>query len=353
MGGAQQALLTLARELSKRGYDVDVVLVRAEGEFIDRIPADATIIDLDADRVLSAVNPLRRYLRRNQPEALISTITVTNLVAVWAARLARSNTRVILRESVVFSKHKVSYSPMKRRVIPLLVRLTYRHADAIVGVTHEVRQDIADVVGLDQNELHTVYNDIDVDEILEDATEPIDHPWFESNDTPIVLGAGRLSYQKDFKTLIKAIDEIQDSIPCRLVIIGEGPDREDLEALIVERNLQDVVSLPGYKENPFAYMARSDVFVLSSRWEGTANVLLEAMACGTPVVTTDCGTAEIIGDGERGPVVPIGDERALAEAISKTVADPIDGDLLQQWVRDNCSSMIDGYEEIAQQLLTE
>lgn len=351
MGGAQQAMLTLAEGFVDRGYDVDLVLVNAEGEFLQRVPDAVNVVDLKADRVLTAVGPLRAYLAKTEPDVLISTITVTNLVACWARLAARADTRVVLRESVVFSRHTASYSPLKRRLMPWLVRYTYRSADTIIGVTHETRHDIANVTGLPADELYTIYNDLDVEAILERAAEPTGHPWFDDSeqDEPIILGAGRLSEQKDFQTLIYAFARLAE--PARLVIIGEGGERETLEQLVADYGLEDRVSLPGYQDNPYAYMAKADVFVLSSAWEGTANVLLEAMACGTPVVSTDCGTAELLGDGERGPIVPIGDSDALAGSIEELLHEPTNGEVLQEWVRENCSSMVDEYEHVVRMLL--
>ncbi|ELZ36066.1 glycosyl transferase family protein [Halorubrum saccharovorum DSM 1137] len=160
--------------------------------------------------------------------------------------------------------------------------------------------------------------------ISEKATERVSHPWFQSDEPPVILGVGSLTPQKDFPTLVRAFNRLRSQQDARLVILGEGDRREELESLIQRYGIGDSVDLPGFVDNPFKYMKQADVFVLSSRWEGFGNVIVEAMACGTPIVSTNCpsGPAEILQNGKYGQLVRTGDPEALAAAVQATLAEP-------------------------------
>jgi glycosyltransferase involved in cell wall biosynthesis len=205
----------------------------------------------------------------------------------------------------------------------LLKALLYRGADEITVVSDGVKKDLMTKLRIPVDRISVVHNPIDIEEIREKATLPIPHPWFRE-DVPIILGVGRLVHEKDFRTLIDAFQQVRVSHPSRLVILGEGPLRRNLEKQIRELSLQDHVLLPGYDPNPFPYMARATVFVLSSRDEGLPNVLLQSMACETPVIATRChsGPEEIITNGSDGLLVPVGDSAAMAGAIVSVLESP-------------------------------
>lgn len=206
-------------------------------------------------------------------------------------------------------------------MMPLVIRCFYRYSDVVLAVSEGVADDLAQVSGLSRDAIQVVFNPVITSEILSKAKEPIDHPWFEPGNLPVVLGAGRLVEQKDFKTLIRAFEQVSRQHPARLVILGEGEERSRLMEIVRERGLEEVVDLPGFVDNPYAYMARSSVFVLSSAWEGLPNTLIQALAVGTPVVSTDCesGPREILQGGRFGSLVPVGDEKALASAVLDTL----------------------------------
>jgi glycosyltransferase involved in cell wall biosynthesis len=193
----------------------------------------------------------------------------------------------------------------------------YPLADGIVTVSRGVAEDLAAYAGIPLERIRVIYNPVVSEGLLQAARQPIRHPLFVDNQCPLILGAGRLTEQKDFFTLIKAFDIVRRKIPSRLVILGDGEERSNLENLIRSRGLQDMVDLPGFEINPFAFMKRASVFVLSSKWEGLPNVLIQALICGCPVVSTDClsGPAEILKGGEYGHLVPVGDVEAIAVAI--------------------------------------
>jgi glycosyltransferase involved in cell wall biosynthesis len=208
---------------------------------------------------------------------------------------------------------------------PLLARLFYPWSDGIIAVSRGVAKDLTDVTGLPLERIHTIYNPTITPILLEKAKEPIDHPWFKPGELPVILGVGKLYEQKDFPTLLRAFARVRQVKPCRLVILGRGPQRQKLNALTRELGLSQEVAMLGFVENPYAYMARAAVFVLSSAWEGLPNALIEAIALETPVVSTNCesGPQEILDHGKYGSLVPVGDSDAMAQAILEVLSGQI------------------------------
>lgn len=316
-GGAERVLLTLAHGFTERGVAVDLVLPRAEGVYLSQVGAEVRIVDLGASSVLPSLPALTRYLWRERPAALLSTLWHANIVAAWARRLARVKTRVILREANTPSRITQALSGLTRVGMPLLIRWFYRWADAVVAVSEGVATDLELTSKLSRGLIHVLPNPVLTPDLPQLAAAPLDDPWFGPGEPSVVLGVGRLELQKDFPTLIRAFALVRSRLPVRLLILGEGKERPQLEALIDSLQLRDDVRLPGFSLNPFAYMARAGVFVLSSAWEGMPGVLIQALACGVPVVATDCdsGPREVLQDGRLGQLVAVGDVDALAKAI--------------------------------------
>jgi glycosyltransferase involved in cell wall biosynthesis len=208
----------------------------------------------------------------------------------------------------------------------------YARVDQVVAVSQGVAEDTLNITGLPQERVRVIRNPVVSPRMFELSREPVDHPWFNNLGAPIILGAGRLTPEKDFATLIRAFARIRVQKDCRLMILGEGRLRPDLEELAIDLNIADAVALPGFVSNPCAYMARASLFVLSSAWEGSGNVLTEATALGTPVVATDCpsGPRELLQDGRYGPLVPVGDADKLAEAMLETLQHPLPPETLQE-----------------------
>jgi glycosyltransferase involved in cell wall biosynthesis len=228
--------------------------------------------------------------------------------------------------------------------MPKLVRRFYPWADYVVGVSEGVTEDLARFVTLPADKLRVISNPIVASDIGELAGAPVDTDWFDS-DEPVFVAAGRLQPQKDFPTLLRAFAHVRSTRPARLVILGEGPERSTLEALVEELELTADVALPGVLANPYAYMARSTAFILSSKWEGLPTVLIEAMSCGAPVIATDCpsGPREILSGGRYGTLVPVGDVAALARAMNAA----LDGDLprppAESWSPYRIDAVVDEY----------
>ena len=267
---------------------------------------------------------LVQKLRTSRPRVIISALPELNVLALWASRHVRPRPRVVVTEHSVHTPLPRSkrHGRWFKRFLPQVMYRTYGLADAIVAVSDGVGDDVAAFTGLPRERIQTIYNPVVPDDVEQLAAEPVSHPWFLAGGPPVVLGAGRLHQQKDFPT--RAFARVRKERPVRLVIFGESEhgdtdsQREALMKVAGELGVAEEVSLPGCTANLFAYMASAAVFVLSSRWEGSPTVLIEAMACGCPVVSTDCpsGPREILEGGIRGELAPIGDDAALAQASS-------------------------------------
>jgi glycosyltransferase involved in cell wall biosynthesis len=243
-------------------------------------------------------------------------MTHANIVAVLAGKLARVHTRIVISERCTLSIASRNSSFLRGHFLPI-ARLVYPHADAIVAVSEGVADDLASTLRLPRSKIQAIYNPVVTQQLWDKARETLDHPWFTDGEPPVVISVGRLTRAKDFPTLIGAFALVHREMPARLMILGEGEERSRLESLVSQLGLEKAASLPGFIENPHKYVANASAFVLSSRWEGLPNALIEALVLGTPVVSTDCpsGPREILGNGEFGKLVPVGNVEALAAAI--------------------------------------
>ncbi len=331
VGGVEIVFLRIAYELAKQ-LDVDLVLVEAKGEYLERVPRSVRIVNLRAGRALRALPTLVNYLRSEHPTALLVAKDYMNIIALWARRLARVPVHTVISVHINPTMNAKNATSFREKLIPLLIRIFYPWADAVIAVSQGVAEEVLRIARLPEDRIHVVYNPVVSSDIFTKAEEPVDHPWFLPGEPPVILGVGRLTAQKDFSTLIRAFALVLKRRSAKLVILGEGEERPHLESLVQELGLEAKVSMPGFVDNPYKYMKRAAVFVLSSRWEGLPTVLIEAMACGCPVVSTDCpsGPREILEQGKWGPLVPIGDEKALAEAIVQTLKQPLSCEALMK-----------------------
>ena len=347
-GGAERAMLKLAGGIADHGYDVDLVLSRAEGHYLREVPDSVRIVDLRARRVLSSIPGLVRYLRRERPNAMLTSMNYVNVVGIWARTLARVDTRLIVNEQNALSL-EAAHSPRRRhRLMPRLIKRFYPWADGVTSVARGTADDLVHAAGVSPDLIEVVHNPIVTTELRELVAAPLDHPWFAPGEVPVVLGVGRLAPQKDFGTLIRAFARVIARRPCRLMILGDGPERASLEALVSERGLTGSVDLPGWISNPYPYMARAGVFVLSSRWEGLPSVLIEALFCQVPVVATDClsGPREILEGGRYGVLVPVGHEEALAAGIEAALAGKLPPPPAESWEPYEQETVVRRYLEV-------
>lgn len=347
--GGQRSMLNLAHGIAECGYAVDLVLAQTEGPFLAEVRRPVRVVDLKASRVLTSLPALVRYLRREQPTAMLSVFGYVNIIALWAWRLAGVRTRLFVNEQNTVSVEAGNASRWRDRLTPRLIKRFYPWANGIVVVSQGVGDDLAQLTNISREHITVIYNPSVVRaEVQEKAQDPVDHPWFKPDQPPVLLAVGRLQPQKDYPTLIRAFAQVRQTRPARLLILGEGKERPMLEALIKELGLEQDVSLPGFAMNPYAYMARASLFVLSSRWEGLPTVLIEALCCGTPVVSTDCpsGPREILRDGQYGQLVPVGEAGTLARAIETALAGETPGPPSESWQPYELATVVNQYTNL-------
>jgi glycosyltransferase involved in cell wall biosynthesis len=321
-GGAERVVVNLARGLSERGIVVDVVLANAVGPFLSRIPSSVRIVDLHSGSTIASLFRLSRYLRQTRPAALLSALDQSNVVALLARRLSRVSTRAVIAVHSVASHRAANVGSLKARFYRMLMPRCYPWADAVVAVSHGVADDLCRLTALPRSRVTVVYNPVVEPDLHAKAAQPIDHPWFQPGEPEVILAVGNLSPWKDFGTLIRAFAIVRETRPVRLMILGEGSERRRLEALVQQLGLSGDVSLPGFVDNPYAYMSRAAAVVLCSKWEALPTVLIEAMALRIPVVSTDCdfGPREILAGGRYGKLTPVGDVEALARSICSSIS---------------------------------
>ncbi|WP_199221423.1 glycosyltransferase [Desulfonatronum sp. SC1] len=317
-GGAERVMVTLANAFADRGIRTDFVLAKAEGPYIKHVSPRVRIVDLKASRVTTSILPLTRYIRGERPQAMLSALRHANIVAILAKKFSHVPLRLVISERNTLRAAQVYTGDLRKRSIPFFMRSFYPMADEVVAISKGVAEDLTRLIGLRPEHIRVIYNPIDAMRIEQASQVASEHPWLSSRHPPIILGAGRLTLQKDFQSLILAFSMFCEKAPARLVILGEGELRNELQALIDRLNLSTKILLPGFVDNPYSWMRAAKVFVLSSRWEGLSCVLIESMACGTKVVSTDCpsGPSEVLENGKWGKLVPVGDVKALATAMS-------------------------------------
>ena len=350
-GGAERVMLTLAEQFTQYGFSVDIVVLKAEGPYRSEVAEGVNIVALNVRRMAFAILPLVRYLRRSEPEAMLSTISHTNVVAIIAKMVSHSSCRVAIRESSIFS-HNINKSfSLSDKMLPILMRVTYPFADGIIAVSKGVANELCNKIKIDRKMIDIIYNPVVDKSIFLKAKEELYHPWFKDSQLPVVLGVGRLIKIKGFDLLIRAIKILNEKIPVRLIILGEGTERKNLEKLINDNSLNNSISLLGFVRNPFSYMKRASVYILSSRSEGLPNALIQSMVLGTPVVATNCssGPDEILESGRWGTLIPPEDPKLLSNAIQKA----LEGQPNQnsQEIADYCKNKF-GKEGIAKKYLT-
>jgi glycosyltransferase involved in cell wall biosynthesis len=314
-------MLNLVRGLLDEGWSVNLVVAKAEGPYLRDIPKGCKLVDLQSTHVSYALPRLARYLRSEPPSILLSTMTHANIIALLARIIACKDFRLIVREANTISKSSKNDSKWRSRLLPFMMKLLYPKADTIIAPSQGVLKDLAKTLRLPENRINLIHNPTVTPALLMQKDLPLDHSWFQFDEPPVVLGVGRLNPQKDFSTLINAFAKAIKYKQLRLMVLGEGPERRKLENLVQKLGIADKVSFPGFINNPFNYMKNSGLFVLSSAWEGLPNVLIEAMACGVPVVSTNCasGPDEILESGKYGELVPVGNSDLLSQAIVKGV----------------------------------
>ncbi len=345
-GGAERMMVNLANGFAERGYITDLILCSAEGPYLKDIARNVNLVDFKSPRVVFSVHKLAAYLKKVKPDILISTLNRVNIASIIARRISGVDTKVILREASTFSVYAQANTSLWDRIIDMVSSKLYKYGDGIAAVSEGVAGDLINNLKLPPGKVKVVFNPVVDKKLFELASEKPDHPFINNKEYPLIISAGRFSIQKDFPVLIKAFNEVCRQKEARLIILGEYNEGEEqyetIKQLVKNFNLEKKVSFPGFMKNPFSYISNADCFVLSSKWEGLPGVLIQALACGTPVVSTDCksGPSEILKNGEFGALVPVGDFNALAEKIIETINKQREREKLikraEDFSKDNC-----------------
>jgi glycosyltransferase involved in cell wall biosynthesis len=349
-GGAERSVVRLVNGIAERGINVDLVLVNRSGPFLDELSPEVTVVELPQQRTLTAALGLRAYMARSRPAALVSSMTHTNVAAIMARLGAPWRPRLVVVEHNNFQQNRAIRRGLARlsyEVVPLL----YRYADVVAVVANDMRESLAAAARISADKIETLYNPVVTPELSAKAAAEPAHPWLKHPlERPVFVGVGRFERQKNFQLLIEAFAIARKRMPCRLIILGEGTLRPQLENQVAEAGLKADVDLPGFDSNPFSILNHASAFVMSSDWEGLPTVVIEALACGCPVISTDCptGPREILQNENYGRLVAPGDAPALADAMIATVQQPVDRERLIERAADfNLDRAVDRYLEVA------
>ena len=365
-GGAERSTLKLARGLLSRGHKVDLLDFGVSETLAQEIPVGTRriklhhgptdivrdflhvacrfgfrIIPLLRGKTLSDARAVSTYINEERPDCILPSLPRAKEATLLAVCFAKFNPVVI---PVI---HSVLINRTRR--YRKLYSILFPRADHIVTVSDGVAENVVRNLKISQDNITRVYNPVVSAEIAEMAYATPDHPWMTDGGPPVILSVGRLARVKDFPTLLRAIQQVSMNRPIRLIILGEGSWRKRLENMVCKLGVEAFVSLPGWVANPYSFMSRASVLVLSSKREGLGNVLIEAMACGCPCVSTNCpaGPAEILDGGRFGPLVPVGNATALAVAVESVLDCPPDKSMLLERASDfSFKSSIDHYERI-------
>lgn len=324
-GGIERVMLNLAKTMVVRGIRVDLVVnFVGYSPMWKEVPDSVRLVNLDAKGFTSRISKLVKYLKAESPQVILSATHISNEVAALAGFVSNTGVRVVVSEHTSLSTELNDLPVINRRrmCIPILGKIAYRFAHSVVGVSEGVRKDAEKLFSLPLGKSRTIYNPIEPERILAQAAEPLDHPWFQAGAKPVVLGIGRLEKQKDFLNLLEAFSQVRKKVDAQLVVLGEGSQRQVLEARIRELGIAGEVWLAGFVANPFPFFQRASVFALSSAWEGLPTALIEALILGVPIVSTNCpsGPFEILEGGKYGTLVPVGDSAALARGIEDALS---------------------------------
>lgn len=324
-GGGQRVNVRLANELSRRGVDVDIVVNDADGPFRSLVADNVRVVTFGHRKFETTLLSLCRYVVRERPDVVIAAMQHAGVMALLAKKFVGKQCRFVVQYHSTISAEYSAARPMARLWLRMLGVLL-PSADAVVAVSNGVAEDIVDTFPKTSHNVSTIYNPAFGPDIVELADETVAHAWFDDPEVPVIVSVGRLAPPKDYETLLDAFSIVRRSRRARLVIVGEGPDMNKIAARAKELGVLDLVDFPGFRSNPYPFMKNAGVFVLSSSYEGMPLVLVEALACGAPVVCTACcsGCLEVLGDGKWGRLVPVGDGRAMAGAILKALDQPVD-----------------------------
>jgi glycosyltransferase involved in cell wall biosynthesis len=333
--GVDRLIAHLVPAIARRGYPVDVLKIRGHGPHFEAVPPGVRLVDLGTKHVYSSFSALVDYMKRCQPTVMLTDKDRVNRTALLARRWSRAPLRMVVSSGTTISIDLANRGRFERWLQKYSMRYIYPWADNIIVTSKGVADDMTAFTGLGRERINVIPCPVVPDDHFKRRMPRPDHPWFQPDASPVILGVGELGPRKDFAMLIHAFAKLRVRIPCRLVIIGRGKNRDRLLATAQQLGVAEDVDLPGFLPNPYPYMAHAGLLAMTSRWEGLGFVLIEALAVGTPVVATDCpsGPSEILDGGRYGRLVPVGDVDGLSQAMYATLMDPLPADFLQEAAR--------------------
>lgn len=329
-GGAERLHIELANQFVSAGYAVDLILFKEEGALIPMTGEQIEIINLNAKQIRNGFFPLIRLFKKNKPNVILAAMWPVTVIAVWAKLISRISATVVLSEHTTFSLSPVYRRKWNRLALPWSMKMSYPFAGAVIGVSRGVVDDLRMLTNSSRTNFVTIYNPAAPDPVAVSQAKPNFNFWKKTGSKKIIA-VGALKDAKDYPTMLLAFERLTQCTDAELLILGEGENRKQIEEQRYSLGLEEKVHLPGFVANPIPFLKSADLFVLSSAWEGFGNVLVEALACGIPVVSTDCksGPAEILQHGRFGTLVPVGDHERLFEAIKESLGQKYDADTLK------------------------
>lgn len=336
-GGVEKMMVNLINQLASYAeLKIDLLLIRDSSDFLRLLSPEVKQIKLGSRHSATSIFPIRRYLLNNHPDAILVAKERAGKSVLIARYLAGNRSRVVLRLGTNLATAMQGKSWLARFFRFKSIRFFYQYFSAIVAVSQGVAQDTHRISGVAMDKIHVIRNPVITEKLLTLSLIPPTHHWLVEKKYPVILGIGRLTRQKGFDTLIRAFALINQTIPSRLIILGEGNLRQQLLDLAQQLGVGDRVDFPGFSDNPYSYLRAADLFILSSRWEGSPNALTEAMALGTQVVSTNCpsGPSELLQQGDIAPLVAVDAAEDLAQAAIRTLQNPVDKDRIKAAVAD-------------------
>lgn len=330
-GGVSPVMFNLMTGMVQKGYPVHQLIGRRFADDYRPLLKAPDVITIDDRSPRLTIASLGAYYLRYRPVALLAVREWAVRHAIRARRKTRFPVKVVIRVGTNNSVSIKRRHLFQRFIRRYRLRKYYYLVDDVIAVNRRVAIDTAGITRLPDEKIHVIPNPTIPMDLAAREQVPVDHRWLSPKTVPVIMGMGRLARPKDFFTLIRSFAKVKEKTDCRLIILGEGKMRVALETLVDRLGLSEVIDMPGHVDNPFAYLARADLFVLTSIWEGSPNVLIEAMAVGTPVISTDCayGPSEILDNGRYGPLVPVGDFDGLAKRICEVLKNPLPETILR------------------------
>ena len=337
-GGVEKMAVNLMQGFLDLNLQVNLYRIKAKGRFVKNIPTDVKITQLPFKHTFLNIPYMIKIFKKHKIESLLVMKERAGIMALIAKLISRTHTKIFIRFGTHIRRSLLEKDKPKPYIALrlFLLKKLLPYSNGIIGVSKGVVEDIVSFCPDMQNKWYVIKNPTITNEIFELSEKKIDHKWLTPKNKPVIMGMGRLTYQKDFETLIKAFFYVNKRLDSRLLILGEGELKKQLEELSINLGIREKIDFLGFKNNPYPYLKKADLFVLSSRWEGSPNALVEALALGTPVVSTDCesGPREILKNGELGPLVPIGNPIEMSKKMIEILQNPPDKDKLIAGVKE-------------------